>query len=123
MPLSEYEQRVLEQMEQQLSSDDPRLVHTLQGAPSSLRRWLLTGIGVLIGVTVLLVGAVSGEPVIGVLGFVIMFVSVVMAFSPPPRRGPKGTVRADGTVKRPKGPSRMQRLEERWERRRNENGR
>ena len=29
MPLSEYEQRVLEQMERQLASDDPRLANTL----------------------------------------------------------------------------------------------
>src|SRR5450756_1084873 len=43
MPLSEYEQRVLEQMERQLSSDDPKLVHALQGAPTGMRRWLLTG--------------------------------------------------------------------------------
>ncbi|MGO1278398.1 MAG: DUF3040 domain-containing protein, partial [Cellulosimicrobium funkei] len=30
MPLSEYEQRVLEQMERALTSDDPRLANTLQ---------------------------------------------------------------------------------------------
>ncbi|MBU4215043.1 MAG: DUF3040 domain-containing protein, partial [Actinobacteria bacterium] len=29
MPLSEYEQRVLEQMERHLSTDDPRLANTL----------------------------------------------------------------------------------------------
>src|SRR5665811_2341795 len=36
MPLSEYEQRVLEQMERQLSSDDPKLVHAPWSACTSL---------------------------------------------------------------------------------------
>src|SRR5450759_1080101 len=86
MPLSEYEQRVLEQMERQLSSDDPKLVHALQGAPTGMRRWLLTGAGALAGLSVLVVGAATGNPLVGVLGFVAMFVSVVLAFSPPRRR-------------------------------------
>ncbi len=119
MPLSEYEQRVLEQMERQLSSDDPRLVHTLQGGTRGLRRWLLTGAGAVIGLTMLVIGAASSSPLIGVLGFVVMFVSVVMAFSPPRRRGPTGTVRPDGAVHhRPRQAGLMQRIEERWDRRR-----
>ena len=127
MPLSEYEQRVLEQMEQQLTSDDPRLVNALQGgAPSQVRRWLLTGAGALLGLAVLVVGAVTSLPVVGVLGFVTMFVAVVLAFSPPRRRGPAGLVAPDGTLKRRKGapkPSLSERLEKRWDRRRDERDR
>lgn len=128
MPLSEYEQRVLEQMERQLSSDDPKLVHTLQGGPTSnLRRWLLAGTGFLAGLGVLIAGTATSTTVVGVLGFVLMFASVVLAFSPPRRKvqatGPTGTVKPDGTVKRRKGVSRMQRFEERWDRRRDEGGR
>ena len=124
MPLSEYEQRVLEQMERQLSSDDPKLVHTLQSGPTSnLRRWLLSGAGAIGGLALLLTGTATGNPVVGVLGFVVMFVSVVFALTPPRRRGPAGPVAPDGSVRRRKGgPGRMQRLEERWERRR-ESGR
>src|SRR5665648_340820 len=103
MPLSEYEQRVLEQMERQLSSDDPKLVHALQGAPTGMRRWLLTGAGALAGLSVLVIGAATGNPLVGVLGFVAMFVSVVLAFSPPRRRGPAGTVQPDGSVRRKRG--------------------
>ena len=34
MPLSEYEQRVLEELEQQLRSDDPKLAETISGRTS-----------------------------------------------------------------------------------------
>ena len=125
MPLSEYEQRVLEQMERQLTSDDPKLVNTFQGRrPAGLSRWLLTGAGALIGLTVLVVGAATSQPVVGVLGFVTMFVSVVLAFSPPRRRGPVGVVVDNGVKARPKrapgttSSTFLGRLEERWERRR-----
>ncbi|GGB97134.1 DUF3040 domain-containing protein [Cellulomonas carbonis] len=131
MPLSEYEQRVLEQMERQLSSDDPKLVNTFQGrASSGLRRWVLVGLGAVVGLTVLVVGAATSNPIVGVLGFIVMFVSAVLAFSPPRRSGPTGVVGPDGTVRRPgtaPKPSRnqsfVQRMEARWERRRDERGR
>jgi hypothetical protein len=124
MPLSEYEQRVLEQMERQLSSDDPKLVHALQGAPTGMRRWLLTGSGALAGLSVLVIGAASGNPLVGVLGFVAMFVSVVLAFSPPRRRGPVGAVQADGSVRRKKvSEGFLERMEHRWDRRRDQGDR
>lgn len=131
MPLSEYEQRVLEQMERQLSSDDPKLVNTFQGRAShGLRRWVLVSLGALVGLTVLVLGAATSNPLVGVLGFVVMFVSVVLAFSPPRRSGPSGVVGADGAVRRPNAPARparssglLQRMEERWDRRRDERGR
>ncbi len=123
MPLSEYEQRVLEQMERQLSSDDPKLVQALQGGTSSLRRWLLAGLGALIGLGVLVTGAVTGIVAVGVLGFVLMLAAAMYAITPPRRRGPAGTVRPDGSVQRPKRRGRMERLEQRWERRRDQRDR
>jgi len=124
MPLSEYEQRVLEQMERQLSSDDPKLVHALQSAPTGMRRWLLTGAGALAGLSVLVIGAATGNPLVGVLGFVAMFVSVVLAFSPPRRRGPAGAVQPDGSVRRKKSSAGfLERMEHRWDRRRDQGDR
>ena len=129
MPLSEYEQRVLEQMEQQLTSDDPKLVNTFTGSGTrSLRRWLLTGTGALVGLAVLFVGAAMSNPFVGVLGFVTMFVSVVLAFSPPRRKGPTGVVGADGSVRpaaaskrpAPRRPGFIARFEQRWDKRRDE---
>ena len=131
MPLSEYEQRVLEQMERQLTSDDPKLVNTFTGrGRSGLSRWLVTGAGALVGLTVLIVGAIADSAWIGVLGFVIMFAAVVWAFSPPRRRGDLGVVTDAGSVRKPAAKTRpsagsrgfLARFEERWERRRDNRG-
>ena len=131
MPLSEYEQRVLEQMERALTSDDPRLANTLQ-APRrrSVLRYVLAGVGVVGGLLLLVLGAATSQTWLGVVGFVLMFAGVVLVFQSPrsSRRGPVGTVDADGTV-RPATPAAaprkkfLSRLEERWERRREQGGR
>jgi hypothetical protein len=142
MPLSEYEQRVLEQMERALSSDDPRLANTLQSARRrSPMRYVLAGVGVVVGLLLLVVGASSSQMWVGVAGFVLMFAGVAYAFAAPRKSGPTGVVREDGSVdpstqpgraphttttttkRRPvggakKGDGFLARLEERWERRR-----
>ena len=132
MPLSEYEQRVLEQMERALTSDDPRLANTLQ-APRRRRRGRSAGpsVGVVGGLLLLVLGAATSQTWLGVVGFVLMFAGVVLVFQSPrsSRRGPVGTVDADGRV-RPAAPAAaaprkkfLTRLEERWERRREQGGR
>jgi Protein of unknown function (DUF3040) len=139
MPLSEYEQRVLEQMERALTSDDPRLASTLQQTRRrSGLRYVLAGLGVVVGLLVLVLGAATSRPWLGVIGFVLMFAGVAYAFATPrSKSGPTGVVRPDGTVdpapaeaggsaKRSrgtgtataKGESFLSRLEARWERRR-----
>jgi hypothetical protein len=135
MPLSEYEQRVLEQMERQLSSDDPRLASTLtQRGRRPVLRYVLAGTGAAVGLLLLVLGAASDQPLLGVLGFVLMFAAVAYVFAAParPKKGPEGTVDAQGSVRRPKSADRasgtrrrglMTRLEERWDRRRGDSGR
>ncbi len=141
MPLSEYEQRVLEQMERALTTDDPRLANTLQQTSRrSPLRYVLAGVGVVAGLLLLVLGAASSRPWVGVIGFVLMFAGVAYAFAAPRKSGPTGVVRPDGTVdtsaaqpqpggRTPargttrttsKGESFLARLEERWERRRRE---
>ena len=128
MPLSEYEQRVLEQMEQQLSSDDPRLASAMHGrSTSSITRWLLVGAGVLSGLGLLVVGAATSQAWLGIVGFVLMFGAVLWGFSAPRRSGPRGVVGADGSVaQRPSKPAAgrraglFTRFEERWEKRRDQ---
>ncbi|AEE45736.1 DUF3040 domain-containing protein [Cellulomonas fimi] len=128
MPLSEYEQRVLEQMERQLTSDDPRLANTLtQRGRRSVSRYLIAGTGAAIGLLLLVLGAAGSLPLLGVVGFVVMFAAVAFAFADPQRggrrSGPRGVVQADGAV-RPSASARkggfMSRLEQRWDRRRDE---
>ena len=134
MPLSEYEQRVLEQMERALTSDDPRLATTLQSTPrKSGLRFVAAGIGVVGGLLLLVVGAASASPVLGVVGFVVMFAGVAFAFAAPRKKesGPVGIVGEDGRVSQPKAASKstahrqgfLTRLEERWDRRRDQGGR
>ena len=58
MPLSEYEQRVLEQMERQLTSDDPRLANTLtQRGHRPFGRYVIAGVGASVGLLLLVLGA------------------------------------------------------------------
>lgn len=123
MPLSEYEQRVLEQMERQLTSDDPRLASTLTSrGRRPVLRYVLGAVGVVVGLLLLVVGAAASEVWLGVLGFVVMFASVAIAFARPRKSGPVGVVRPDGaTAPRPQPPRKkgfMDRLENRWDRRR-----
>ena len=127
MPLSEYEQRVLEQMERQLASDDPRLASTMQsGGHSAATHWSLVAVGVIVGLLALVGGAALSQVWLGVVGFLVMFGSVAYGFAPPRSRrpGPQGVVQGDGSVRKSrKGGSFMSRLEQRWDRRRDERGR
>jgi len=130
MPLSEYEQRVLEQMERQLTSDDPRLANTLQsrGGRRGIGRWVLVGAGFIGGLLLLVAGAAMSQLWLGVIGFLLMFGAVAYAFAGPQPSGPTGVVRNDGSVAARNRPGKkpaprqgfMARLEERWDRRRHE---
>jgi len=134
MPLSEYEQRVLEQMERQLTTDDPRLANTLtQRGRRPFGRYVIAGVGASVGLLLLVLGAANSQAWLGVVGFVVMFAAVAFAFADPHRSGarrtgPQGVVQNDGAVRpaQKKGRQRtgfMSRFEERWERRRGEGGR
>ena len=86
MPLSEYEQRVLEQMERQLTSDDPRLANTLTSrGRRSVSRYVLGGVGVVVGLLLLIFGVVASRAWLGVLGFIVMFAAVTYAVARPHR--------------------------------------
>lgn len=128
MPLSEYEQRVLHQMEQQLRTDDPRLASSLASENRySLRRLALGVLLVVLGLTLLVAGVATTLVWLGVLGFVAMLGGVMLAISKPKSAA---AAKADPvkTAARPaKANARsagfMQRLEERWDRRRDTRGR
>lgn len=120
MPLSEYEQRMLEQMERQLRSDDPKLADTLGSRSSRGSRVLLGVVVLVVGVGVLVGGAALQMPWLGVLGFLAMFGGVLLAVSSPRRpTGPTGIVGGSGPAPHGRSrPSFMQRMEDRWDRRR-----
>lgn len=133
MPLSEYEQRVLEQMERELTSDDPRLATSMKTTPQrSSVRYVIAGIGLVLGLLALVIGVARPLPVVGVIGFAVMFAAVAYAFAQPSTSsGPVGVVSSDGTVTPAARSQRskrsatgkvpfMRRLEERWDKRRDE---
>ena len=128
MPLSDNEQRLLEQMERALYAEDPKFASAMRGAnrrPGAARRLAIGGTGIVLGLVVLVFGVAQESIPIGVLGFVCMLGGTAYAVSSQ-RRGPLGVVSAAGTVRPPaKSTARnkssfMERLEQRWDRRKDE---
>jgi hypothetical protein len=123
MPLSEHEQRLLEQMERQLYADDPKLASTLRGAGRSFRtkhQVVLGIIGLVIGLSLLVAGVAAQLWPLGVAGFLVMLASGWWASS-----GWQGSTAASGpssasgqSGRTPRKTGFMNRIEERWERRR-----
>ena len=130
MPLSEHEQRLLDQIERALYAEDPKFASTVRGGrlqrPSRRRR--LQGIAVFaLGLILLVVGVVipvkpAGIPVVSVVGFLVMFAGAVLALSAL-RGGADGESAPDrGGTGRRGGPGRTrgsftQRMEERFRKR------
>lgn len=133
MPLSEHEQRLLEQIEQALYADDPKFASIYQGndVRSHYRRRVVRAvIGLVVGIGVLLAGVVIPLIPLGVAGFLIMLVAVSFGVASWQRMtGHRMSVvrerGAAGGSNGPRGPRRsfMHRLEERWERRQDERNR
>jgi len=141
VPLSEEELRLLEQMERALVEEDPKFASTLRGTSfrrSARRRAILAGVVFVVGIGVLMAGAILRIPVVGVAGFVVMLLSATVgltairghaaqaATSEAPTEGPHGLRAVDGGKSRPRRNRRHQhhsfteRMEERWRRRRDE---
>jgi hypothetical protein len=136
VPLSEHEQRLLEQMERALYAEDPKFASSLRGKdPRSnfRRRLLLAAVGFVVGVVLLMTGLVAQVVLVSVLGFVAMLASAFFAVTS--YRGVTtasqlgvvegGAVRKPRTSARkarsgPGHPGFMQRFEDRWNRRRDE---
>ncbi len=138
MPLSEEELRLLEQMERALVQEDPKLASTLRGTTlrrSARRRAILAGFCFLIGVGILMTGAILRITPLGIAGFVVMLASATIgltawrgrsaATADPREVGDTGLTVIDGGRRfrgRRGSGSFMERMEERWQRRRNDSG-
>ncbi len=128
MPLSEHEQRLLEQMERALYADDPKLASTLRGAHlrSYDRRRVIGGaVGLLLGVGLLLAGVASGMAVVGVAGFLVMLGSAWLVMAGYRARGAANPAtpaagESKGKARKARSAGFMDRMEQRWDRRRNE---
>ncbi len=112
MPLSEQEQRLLDEMERSLYHGDTNFVAAVGRTRGRTGYSAVVG-GILLalaGIGVLVLGVLLQTWIVGVLGFVLMFAGVLLAVGGPGRR----TV---GLPAAPRGRF-MDRLSERWERRR-----
>ncbi len=95
MPLSEHEQRLLDEIEQALYAEDPKFASSVRSArPRSRVRMMLalSAAGVILGLAVVLVGLTANLIVVGVLGFVLIVGSCVTAASA--LRGPRQSTAA-----------------------------
>ncbi len=130
MPLSEHEQRLLEQIERELYADDPKLVSTVRSINPrtyALRRlWrsmalFIVGLGVLVAAVVINSGPAS--IILGLVGFVVMLLAALRGSGDLRRlggrpdlqsrsRGSRGS-RGGGRPRR----SLVARAQDRWQRR------
>lgn len=125
MPLSEHEQRLLEEMERNLYQNDADFVATVAGRRGKPNYRLIV-IGALLavaGVAALVAGVIVRQPIIGVVGFGLMLGGVLMVISPG-RGSAEQTSAAPGSTGGSRAPrsSWMQTMNERWERRQDERG-
>jgi hypothetical protein len=124
MPLSEQEQRLLDEMERNLYQNDADFVATVGGRRGKPNyRTVVIGILVaILGIATLVTGVVIHQPLIGVLGFAIMFAGVLLVIAPPRRLASAPTrPQAKSTTPRRTG-SFMDGLNDRWDRRTDERG-
>lgn len=136
MPLSEREQRMLKELEQQLQSDDPRFASSLEesavGGSFNVRNLVLGLLVTVLGIGVLILGIYQQWIVLGIAGFVIMGAGVYFATtggSASPKNkdngGNGGSGGSGGSGPRnsapsPSGGAFMSNLEQKWEERRHQ---
>jgi hypothetical protein len=120
MPLSEQEQRLLDEMERHLLHNDADVVSAPSGDRTLSYRNLVYGaLLVLAGIGGLVAGVIIGDQwgiVVGVIGFAAMLAGVMVAVTPV--RRPASTVQTERpAAKRPESASFMDRMNDRWDRR------
>jgi hypothetical protein len=130
MPLSEHEQRMLDQIENALYAEDPKFASSVRGgslrAPSTRRR--LQGAALFVSGLAMLVSGVAFKatmigtfPILSVVGFIVMFGGVVFAITGPKVSGKRDTPADLGAARQKRakgaGSSFTSRMEDRFRRR------
>ena len=143
MPLSEHEQRLLDQIERALYQEDPKFASTVRQTDLRThmkRRLVKAALVLVLGFGLLLAGVVVQQFVVGIIGFAVMVGALLLAMTAWKRMG-QGTAAsgpevgpppAGGRPSRPRSGSKrtgggsgggmVHRLEERWKRRWDERG-
>lgn len=140
MPLSEEEQRMLEQLEQALAAEDPKFASTLRGSSAkSHHRRVAIGSAVVfvLGIVLLMTGVIMPQTIVSVAGFVLMLGGAYFGLTAWRRSTQPEPLYVVGSADKPKGKTKtkakaapksrprpeasgsfMERIEERWRRRR-----
>ncbi|WP_084469218.1 DUF3040 domain-containing protein [Nocardiopsis trehalosi] len=132
MPLSEHEQRMLDQIEQALYAEDPKFANTVRQTNPAVhyKRWIIkASVGFVIGIALLMSGAVLQQVIVGVIGFIVMLACLLWGLSGWRRVAGGEPAAAEGPdpkqpqQRRSQRPGMMNRFEERWRRRQEGNDR
>jgi hypothetical protein len=122
MPLSEHEQRLLDQMERALASEDPKFASALRGTVrGTVRKQVATpGAGlavvvVVIGLAGLIAGVTMNVAAIGVAGFIAVVFGLFLVTKNISEK--KITGEQPKVVDKRSSPGFLQGFEERWDRR------
>ena len=129
MPLSEHEQRLLEQIERALYAEDPKFASTVSSTnlrSHARRRIWRAAVLLVVGVAALVAGAMLQVVWLGVVGFLVMFAAAGYAVSQSKRLFGKPDLKVVGgaerggsgtSKKKARRSSFLQRMEERFKRR------
>ncbi|QBI53879.1 DUF3040 domain-containing protein [Streptomonospora litoralis] len=133
MPLSEHEQRMLDQIEQALYAEDPKFANTVRQTNPAVhykRSIVQASIGFVVGISLLMGGAIFQQVIVGVIGFVVMLACLLWGLSAwrrvaggtaeaaaEPQGKSKGKSSEPKQRRRQQRPGMMHRFEERWRRR------
>ncbi|MEN8653262.1 DUF3040 domain-containing protein [Streptomyces sp. 21So2-11] len=126
MPLSEHEQRMLEQMERALYAEDPKFATALEGSglrTYTRRRVYQAVAGFLVGIALLMAGMVAQQIWVSVVGFLVMLGCAVLAVTgwrKAPKPGEQSASDPAAGRQTRQRRSMMGRIEQRWQRRRDE---
>jgi hypothetical protein len=140
VPLSDHEQRMLDQIEKALYAEDPKFAQSVRARDPRVhyrRRLIQAAIGFAIGVGLLVAGVVTKYIWMGVAGFLVMLTCAMWALTSwrhingttqgpgptPPKRGRRGGRGGRDAERGGSGQGFMERLEERWRRRQESDGR
>ncbi|MDC5697844.1 DUF3040 domain-containing protein [Intrasporangium calvum] len=132
MALSEHEEALLQQMEEALYAEDPRFASRIEKTKSRAlgRGRIVVGVAAgVVGLALIIFAAMSSNIWLGAVGFAAMVAGIVWAITP--AKQPLRSVSPEGEVAAPrkkakggaaggKSGSFMDRLEQRWDKRRHD---
>jgi len=122
MPLSEHEQRLLDQMERALASEDPKFASTLRGSVrGTVRKQVavpgagLAVLGIVAGLAALIASVTLNLAAVGIIGFVAVVAGLSLLLT---RARERKVLSPDAKApNKSQHPGFLQGLEDRWDRR------